>query len=430
MQDWNFSPPPPSNLGDHDVPLEGKHLQGKRIALLITGGIAAMKAPLIARSLRREGAEVVAFTSSEALRYVTIDALEWSTNQPVITKLTSAAEHISDKAPFAAYIVAPATYNTINKFRYGIADGVITSTLASALGRMEQEQTKIMIVPTMHGSLHNSILTESLQTLDKKGVKVMTPREDYGKHNIPNERDITGEFCRLVSNSSLKDIPILVTGGPTPVIIDNVRRLTNKFSGQLGANITEELYLRGADVQLIHGRSSYTPANYLPYTVAETYADYLSLVRENLAEKVYKFAIFSAAVADYQPEKILPGKTPSGTRLNLKLVPTLKVIDEVKNNFPDLSMIIFKYQEQVSHEELMNIAYQRIKHGYLAVVANRGEESEIQGEQVAYLVTDNQPPQKMIGKKNIAIALADYLESLLTESKLNLGILFSGSPKI
>ena len=61
MDNWDFSPPPPSDLGDHDVPLEGTHLQGKRIALLVTGGIAAMKAPLIARALRRQGADVVAF---------------------------------------------------------------------------------------------------------------------------------------------------------------------------------------------------------------------------------------------------------------------------------------------------------------------------------------------------------------------------------
>ncbi|XTZ20081.1 MAG: flavoprotein, partial [cyanobacterium endosymbiont of Rhopalodia fuxianensis] len=173
MKDWDFSVPSSSNLGDHDVPLEGNNLLGQNIALLITGGIAAMKTPLIARALRREGANVSAFISKAATRYVTLDALEWSTNNPIVTQLTSVAEHLSDRAPFAAYLVAPATYNTINKMRYGIADGVITSTLASALGRMEQGKTKIMIVPTMHGSLHNSILTESLKFLDNLGVKIM-----------------------------------------------------------------------------------------------------------------------------------------------------------------------------------------------------------------------------------------------------------------
>jgi phosphopantothenoylcysteine decarboxylase / phosphopantothenate---cysteine ligase len=411
MTDWDFNPPPESQLSDRAVPLEGEHLLNKRIALLVSGGIAAMKAPLIARALRKEGANVVAFTSKEALRYTTIDALEWSTTNRVITKLTAAAEHLSDSDPFAAYLLAPATYNTINKMRYGIADGVVTSTLASAIGRMEGGKTKIAIAPTMHGSLHNSILTESLKTLHGMGVYIISPREAYGKHNIPDEREITVNVCRLVSHSPLKDVPILVTGGPTPVPIDNVRRLTNRFSGKLGSQIAEELYLRGADVRLIHGEGTYQPPAYLPYQVAKTYDEYQALVIETLKQKKHAFGIFSAAVADYQPQTVLPGKTPSGGVLKaIDLVPTRKVIEEVKAKFPGLNMITFKYQEGISHEALIEIARQRLERGYSAVVANRGEEMGSDGEQVAYLVTAEASPQRIMGKKEIAKAIADRLE--------------------
>ena len=79
MKHWDFSAPSESEIADRQVALESNHLVGKRIALLITGSIAAMKAPLIARSLRRQGADVVVFASAEALRYTTIEALEWST---------------------------------------------------------------------------------------------------------------------------------------------------------------------------------------------------------------------------------------------------------------------------------------------------------------------------------------------------------------
>ena len=147
-----------------------------------------MKAPLIARTLRRQGANVVAFVSSEALRYTTIDALEWSTTNTVITKLTANAEHLSDDRPFAAYVVAPATYNTINKMALGIADSLITSTLGSAIGRMERGKTQILVAPTMHGSLHNSILTRSLQQLDRLGVKIIPPKVADGKNNLPEEK--------------------------------------------------------------------------------------------------------------------------------------------------------------------------------------------------------------------------------------------------
>lgn len=415
MDNWDFSPPPPSDLGDHDVPLEGTHLQGKRIALLVTGGIAAMKAPLIARALRRQGADVVAFISQEGLRYVTEETLAWSTNNPVVTRLTPAAEHLSDNAPFAAYLVAPATYNTINKLRHGIADGTITAALGSALGRMEHGHTKVLVAPTMHGTLHNQILTESMRALAAMGVRIIPPREAYGKHNIPDEKQLVAEVCRAVSESPLRGLPLLVTGGPTPVPVDAVRRLTNKFSGALGIEIASELYLRGADALLVHGGGVMRPPTWLPHRLAPTFDDYVKLVLGALAEKPYQAGIFSAAVADYRPESVLPGKTPSGGALEtLRMVPTIKVIDEVRRCFPTVRLVSFKYQEDVSHEELMQIAQERLERGHTAVVANRGEERGPAGEQVAYVVTAGAEPRRAVGKPAIAAAIADLLEELIS----------------
>ena len=412
MNNWDFQPPPESTLGDREVALESTHLQHQRIALLVTGSIAAMKAPLIARTLRRQGADVVAFVSQEALRYTTIDALEWSTTNPVITKLTAAAEHLSDDRPFSAYLVAPATYNTINKISNGIADGVVTAALGSAIGRMEQGKTQILLAPTMHGSLHNSILTESLQKLYQMGVVIIPPQIANGKNNLPTEHAIAGAVCRAVSSSSLKNIPILVTGGPTPVPIDNIRRLTNRFTGKLGTCIAEELYLRGANVKLILGQGSYLPPSYLPQQIVKTYDEYLTEIMKELQQQQYHFGIFSAAVADYQPEQVFPGKIPSGGALQtINLVATQKVIALVKAKFPGLGMITFKYQENISHEELITIAQERLQQGYQMVVANRGEEQVEQGAQVAYLVTQDRELQKVIGKDKIAKAIVDYLET-------------------
>ena len=411
MKYWDFTTPPESEITDRQVALEGNHLERKRIALLITGSIAAMKAPLIARSLRRQGAYVVAFTSSEALRYTTIEALEWSTTNPVITKLTPAAEHLSDESPFAAYVVAPATYNTINKISCGIADGVITSTVASALGRMERGKTQVLIAPTMHGSLHNSILTASLHKLQTMGVKIIPPTVAYGKNLLPPESTIVAEVIRSVSNSALKDIPILVTGGNTPVPIDNVRRITNRFTGRLGGYIAEELYFRGAAVKLICGQGGYIPPEYLPHQKIHTYGEYKTAVITELANINYQYGIFSAAVADYEPDKVFPGKIPSGGTLQtINLVPTTKVIAEVRDKFPDLYMVTFKYQENIDHEQLMKIAHARLAQGYQMVVANRGEETGAKGEQIAYLVTENQPEIKVMGKREIARAISNYLE--------------------
>lgn len=392
----------------------GSHLAGKRVALLVSGGIAAFKAPLLARALRRQGAHVVAFASEEALRYVTAEALEWSTVHPVVTRLTAAAEHLSDEAPFAAYLLAPATYNSINKLRHGIADGVVSAALVSALGRMEQGRAQLLIAPTMHGSMHTAILTESLRFLAGLGVRIIAPREDYGKHNLPGEEALVAEVCRAVSSSPLRGRSLLVTGGPTPVPLDGVRRITNIFTGELGSRIAEELHLRGADVHLVHGISPWTPPAFLPHTLIRTYAEYRALVMELLGRKPHAAGVFSAGVADYAPREVKPGKTPSGDDdWPLTLSPVPKVIDEVRAAFPELDMVTFKYQEGMSHEELMAVARARLDR-FPVVIANRGEERGPHGEQVAHLVTADRQPQRLVGKPAIARAIADHLEERLS----------------
>lgn len=414
MNDWDFSPPPESALRDRDVPLEGSHLDGKRIALLLTGGIAAIRSPLIARALRRQTASVVVFATEEALRYTTLDALEWSSGNAVITRMTAAAEHISDNSPFDAYLLAPATYNTINKMAHGIADSPVTTALAVGIGRMERGRSQLLFAPTMHGYLHNSLLTESLHKLAKMGVRIIPPREDYGKHNIPSEESLVAEVCRTTSASPLKGVPILVTGGPTPTPIDNVRQISNRFTGQLGIEIATEIHLRGADVLLIHGTGKAQPHDWLPHNSVRNYDEYHTNVMQALAEIPFAAGVFSAAVADYRTESVFPGKTPCTGAISLRLVPTEKIIGAVKTSFPELYIVTFKYQDNISHQDLMEVARERVRAGYPLVVANRGEEKGPHGEQVAHLVTDTGEAQRAIGKPAIALAIADHLEQALT----------------
>lgn len=411
MNDWDFSPPPPSDLADRDVPTEGDHLAGRRVALLVSGGIAAYRTPMLVRGLRRQGAEVVVFASDEALRYVARETLEWASRNPVVDRLTADAEHLSDEARFDAYLVAPATYNTINKLAGGIADSVVTATLASALGRMERGRAAVLVAPTMHGSLHTSILTESLQKLSGIGVRVIPPREDYGKHNIPAEEVLVTEVCRAASRSPLRGVPGLVTGGPTPMPLDDVRRITNRFSGRLGVRIAEELYLRGADVRLVHGQGAFQPPDHLPVVLSKTYDDYRRIVAEEIAERGHRFGVFTAAVADYRPREVRPGKMKSDQPWTIELLPTVKVIREVRERFPELHMVVFKLEAGVAHEELLEIAKERLGEGYQAVVANRGEEMGPGDEQVAYLLTgEGGEPRRMAGKPEIARGIAEHLE--------------------
>ncbi|MFM8642435.1 MAG: flavoprotein [Phycisphaerales bacterium] len=201
---FDFPPPTPSDLGDHEVPRDGDRLEGVRVALLVTGGIAAFRAPILARALRRQGATVTAFATTEALRYVAREALAWACDRPVVVDLTADAEHLSDSAPFDLYLVAPATYSVIGKCAHGIADTPVTATLASAIGRMERGHAAVVLAPTMHGSMHTSILVSNLRTLASVGCTIVPPRDAYGKHNLPEEPVLVDACAAALQAVSLR----------------------------------------------------------------------------------------------------------------------------------------------------------------------------------------------------------------------------------
>jgi len=407
--DWDYAAPTPSDMGDHDVPLASTRLGGKRVALLVTGGIAALKAPQIARGLRRHGADVTAFASSDALRYVAREALEWACLGQVVDGLTWRAEHLSDNAPFDAYLVAPATHNTIAKMAQGIGDTLVTSVLISALGRMEQGATQVLVAPTMHGSMHNAQLVDNAKRLAAQGVHFIAPRDAYGKHNLPDTNVICTALGRALSTSRLKGKRILVTAGPTPVPIDGVRRIVNRFRGRLGAEIAEELTWRGADAELLLGDGAWRPSAPVRLSVARTYNDYRDMVVERAKQGLFA-GIFSAGVADYRPKQVVDGKIASGSaELPLLLEPTEKVIDMAIEVGGAMHTVAFKYLEKVSEEELIRVASKRLDRASL-VVATRGEETN--GREQRTLMVRRNGVTPVEGKVHIASAIADHLENL------------------
>lgn len=410
-QDWDFSPPRSAALGDHEVPLESTHLQGRRIALVVTGGIAAMRSPDLARALRRRGAEVTAFCSAEALPFVGRQALEWATCRPLVTRLGWRAEHLSDGENFDAWLVAPATANTLAKLACGIGDTPVSSALASALGRLERGQTQLLLVPTMHGSLHSSILEGHARRLADLGAHLIAPRDAYGKHNLPEAPLLVACVCRALSSSPLRGRRILVTGGPTPVPIDGVRRIVNRFSGRLAAAISEELLLRGADPRLLLGEGAAEPPAWLPHRWVPSYDAYGEAVLQEVANGA-EAAILSAAVADYRPSQVHPGKLASGQPdLMLQLEPTAKVLERLRQAAPALPLVSFKLLQGSDEQGLLEEARRRLSHTQL-VVANHAE--QVQGaEQTAWLVS-GEGSERHQGKRAIATAIVDWLERFLS----------------
>ena len=407
--DWDFGAPTPSGMGDHDVPLASDRLAGRRVALLVTGGIAAMKTPELARGLRRHGARVTAFASEDALRYVAREALEWATLGPVITGLTWAAEHLSDADPFDAYLVAPTTHSTIAKMAHGIGDTVVTSALISALGRMERGQTQVLVAPTMHGTMHNAQLVDNARRLAAQGVRFVTPRDAYGKHNLPGTETLCIAVGRALSASPLRGKRIMVTAGPTPVPIDGVRRIVNRFRGRLGARIAEELTWRGSDAELILGDGAWRPKTPMPITITRTFDAYRDTVVARAQSGLWA-GVFSAGVADYRPRQAVQGKIASGqSSLLLDLEPTEKVIDMAMDAGGAMHTVAFKYLEGVTEDELVSVAAKRLDRAGL-VVATRGEDTRGTEQRALMVTSDGVTP--IDNKRAIAAAIADYLEGL------------------
>lgn len=407
---WEPQAPQASTLSDHGVNQDADTLAHRRVALLVCGGIAAMKAPLLARELRKHGAEVVAFVSEEALRYVTVDALAWSTNNPVVQNLSARAEHLGDGKSFDAYLLAPATYNTLNKFALGIADSLITTVLASALGRVSQQQCAVLVAPTMHGSMHTPVLAENLKRLQAWGVKVVPPRDAYGKHNLPDFDVMIHLLARELGGRPLSGLSVLVTGGPTPVPIDEIRYLTNRFTGRLSYAIARAFYLAGAQVHWVLGKSNFTPPAWLSCYAIHDFEEYVETLRYLAAEHECQVGVFSAAVADYALVTPYAGKYPSGNAWSLTLNKTHKVIEEMHQLFPEMYKVSFKLESGISHDELLKIARQRLQKHSQLVVANQVSDQDVGSLQTAWLVSE-QSARPFVGKAAIAQGIVEHVKA-------------------
>ncbi|MAO84892.1 MAG: bifunctional phosphopantothenoylcysteine decarboxylase/phosphopantothenate--cysteine ligase CoaBC [Myxococcales bacterium] len=395
--------------GDRDLLQTGNGLEGLRVALCISGGIAAYRAPDLVRALRREGADVLVYATPEALRFVSREALEWCSLRPVIDRLDGKAQHIEDSRQVDLYLVAPATYSTLNKLAWGFADNAVTTTLAGALGRLEAGTTQIMVAPTMHGSMVNSILRESLARLSDRGVKVLPPRSGAGKANLPDVAELVARCVRCLGaqKSPLAGRSILVTAGPTPTPVDDVRLLTNRFTGATGLAIAEALWRRGAEVELILGGQAVSPPSWIAVTNVESFDAYQTAVHASQAE----IGIFSAAVADYQPVESKIGKIPSGGDLRqIDLVTTPKVIAEVKAKQPAMTMISFKLESGVTMDALVEIAKARLNDGSSMVVANRME------DRGAAVLVDAQGTREVPSRAELPDAVVTWLEGAFREA--------------
>jgi len=178
---------------DLQVDKIGSDLEEISIALCVSGGIAAIETPKLARQFRRYGANVKAYMTPNASKFIGSVALEWATENPIVEELSGKSEHIAVED---IIVVAPATLNTINKIFSGIADNNVTTLIASALG----QKKPVYIVPTMHESLYNNpFFQKNISLAEEYGIIIIPPRISEGKIKIPHTRDIVNTIIKYQS---------------------------------------------------------------------------------------------------------------------------------------------------------------------------------------------------------------------------------------
>jgi len=298
----------------------GNVLRGKNIIIGITGGIAAYKTPQLVRLLKKQGAHVrvvlteggTHFVSELALATVSEERVYRSIFPPADTSGTDYTRHISLGEWADAFVIAPATANTLARLSSGLCDDML-----SALFITLRPGKPVVIFPAMDGQMFLSpSVQRNIRILSSQGCRLITPDSGElasglsGVGRMPEPESIVLSLEKAVhsiaNSSQLYGKSVVVTAGPTREKIDGVRFISNYSSGKMGFAIARSAAERGALVTLITGPVHLeTPSGVKRFDV-ET-----AMEMHDVAENFFKSCsifIGAAAVSDYRPAEPFEGK--------------------------------------------------------------------------------------------------------------------------
>ncbi len=288
-------------------------LDGKKIVLGVTGGIAAYKAVEVASRLRQAGAEVHVIMTRAAKEFVTELTFREISGQPVASDMWAPVTHwnvahIALANLADAFLIAPATANLLAKAAHGIADDMLTTTLLAT-------PAPLFFAPAMNSRMYGHPATQqNIATLRSRGAHIIEPATGHlacgtdGPGRLPEPAVLVkalDDFFRPEKTLAGKNI--LVTAAGTVEPIDPVRYIGNRSSGRMGYAIAAEAVARGAAVTLVSGPSSLTPPEGLKrFVPVETAAHMREAVLAVFPAT--DIVIKAAAVADYRPMTVAPNK--------------------------------------------------------------------------------------------------------------------------
>ena len=326
-----------------------------KVALGVSGGIAAYKAAEIVRLLQDRGVRVqviMTHAAQEFVRPLTFAALS---GEKVITDLfasgneqpniDSAVEHIAVAQAIDALVVVPATADVLAKFAQGIANDFLTTLYLATTA-------PVIVAPAMNVNMWNHPATqENITSLRTRGVHIVEPDSGYlacgmtGPGRLAaNETIVAAVLEALGASQDLKGETILVTAGPTREKIDPVRYLTNRSSGRMGYAVAEAALRRGARVLLVSGPTALTPPGLAELTRVESADEMREVVGKLLPEST--IVIKTAAVADYRPKEAASQKIKRSGTLTLELEPTTDILAELSRKKTSQIVVGFAAETQ------------------------------------------------------------------------------------
>lgn len=311
-----------------------------KIALGVTGGVAAYKAAELVRRLQQEKLDVQVVMTRAAREFIAPLTFAALTGQKVITEMfaagdaspanvESAIEHIAVAQRIDLLLVAPATADILGQFAHGIA-GDFLGTLYLAT------KAPVIVAPAMNVNMWEHPATqENIATLRGRGVHVVDPGEGYlacgmtGAGRLASTEAIVEKVCAVLGlRRDLEGRSVLVTAGPTREDIDPVRFLTNRSSGKMGYALAEAASRRGARVILVSGPADLTVPGGVDWIPVRTSDEMRNAVRDRFAEA--DVVIMAAAVSDYRPATSHTQKLKRGEgSLTLQLEPTPDILAEL-----------------------------------------------------------------------------------------------------
>ena len=312
-----------------------KNLNGKKILLIICGGIAAYKSLEVIRLLKKNGSSVKTILTNNAKNFITPLSVASLSQEKVYTDLfnsdnESEMDHISLSRWSDLILIAPATANTISKISFGLSDD-LASTVVFASDK------KIFIAPAMNVRMweHQSN-KNNLKKLNDFGYEIIGPEigemacGEYGMGKMSEPEKIinyiNNYFKKIESNNKFK---ALVTAGPTHEYIDPVRFISNKSSGKQGYEIAKSLSENGFNTTLISGPVNLNSIKGVNLIKVRTADEMLEATLNNLPTDV---AIFSAAVADFKLKNKEKKKIKKDTISKLSLEKNTDILGHISNH--------------------------------------------------------------------------------------------------